>query len=39
LASYTSKVLKRKYANASEITGGHWGPRMVVRTIWNPGGA
>jgi hypothetical protein len=39
LAPYTSKELKRRYANASEITGGHWGPRMVVRTILNPRGA
>jgi hypothetical protein len=37
LASYTSKVLKRRYANTSEITGEHWGPWMVVRTIWNQG--
>jgi hypothetical protein len=38
LASYTSKVLKRRHANANEIMGGHWGPRMVVRTIWNHAG-
>jgi hypothetical protein len=32
------KGAQTRYANASEITGGHWGPRMVVRTIWKPGG-